>query len=77
MKKDTHNNFIQHGSLVIEDLKVIMLIGDINKVDEFLQGQVTSDHTKIADGGCQLSSICNHKGQEVSDFFINKTKDGY
>ena len=77
MKKDTHNNFIQHGSLVIEDLKVIMLIGDINKVDEFLQGQVTSDHTKIEDGGFQLSSICNHKGQVISDFFINKSKDGY
>ena len=77
MKKDTHYNFIKHGSLLIEEFKVILLTGDINKVDEFLQGQVTSDHRKIINGGCQLSSICNHKGQVISDFFIIKSDNKY
>ena len=77
MKKDTHNNFIKHGSLLIEEFKVILLSGTIDKVDEFLQGQVTSDHKKIINGGCQLSSICNHKGQVISDFFIIKSDNKY
>ena len=77
MKKDTHYNFIKHGSLLIEEFKVILLTGAINKVDEFLQGQVTSDHRKIINGGCQLSSICNHKGQVISDFFIIKSDNEY
>ena len=77
MKKDTHNNFIKYGALFIKELKVVKLIGDINSVDGFLQGQVTSDHTQMVDGSFQLSSICNHKGQVIADFIINKDNNEY
>ena len=77
MKKHTHNNFIKYGSLIIKEYKAIELNGDIEKVDEFLQGQVTSDHSQLSNNSYQLSSICNHKGQVMSDFLINKNNNAY
>ena len=77
MKKDTHNNFIKYGSLIIKEYKAIELNGDIEKVDEFLQGQVTSDHSQLSNDAYQLSSVCNHKGQVMSDFIINKNNNAY
>ena len=77
MKKDTHNNFIKNGSLFIKELKVIKLNGNKEKVDEFLNGQITSDHNQLSNNAFQLSSICNHKGQVIADFIINKSNDEY
>ena len=77
MKKDTHNNFIEYGSLFIKELKVIGLVGDLSKVDELLQGQLTSDHTQMTEDSYQLSSICNHKGQVIADFIISKKNNAY
>ena len=47
MKKDIHNNFIKNGSLCIKELKVIKFNGDKEKIDEFLNGQITSDHKQL------------------------------
>ena len=77
MKKDIHNNFIKNGSLCIKELKVIKFNGDKEKIDEFLNGQITSDHKQLTNNAFQLSSICNHKGQVIADFIVNKRNDEY
>ena len=77
MKKDTHNNLIKFGSLEISELIVLKVIGESKKVDEFLQGQATSDISLLSNDCCQLSSICNHKGQVLTDFIIYKENDIY
>ena len=77
MKKDTHNNLIKFGSLEISELIVLKLMGESKKVEEFLQGQATSDITLLSNDCCQLSSICNHKGQVLTDFIIFKKDDEY
>ena len=77
MKKDTHNNFIKNGSLCIKELKVIKFNGDKEKVDEFLNGQITSDHKELTNNAFQLSSVCNHKGQVIADFIVNKSNNEY
>ena len=77
MKKDIHNNFIKNGSLCIKELKVIKFNGDKEKIDEFLNGQITSDHKQLTNNAFQLSSICNHKGQVLADFIVNKSNDEY
>ena len=77
MKKDIHNNFIKNGSLCIKELKVIKFNGDKEKIDEFLNGQITSDHKQLTNNAFQLSSICNHKGQVIADFIVNKSNEEY
>ena len=77
MKKERHNNLIKFGSLKISELIVLNVIGEIKKVEEFLQGQATSDISILSNHCCQLSSICNHKGQVLADFFIYKTNDEF
>ena len=56
---------------------MIKIIGDITKVEEFLEGQVTSDSNIIKDESYQLSSICNQKGLVMADFFITKEKNEF
>ena len=56
---------------------MIKIIGDITKVKEFLEGQVTSDSNIIKDGSYQLSSICNQKGLVMADFFITKENNEF
>ena len=77
MKKDTHNNLIKFGSLEISELIALNVIGEIKKVEEFLQGQATSDISLLSDHCCQLSSICNHKGQVLADFIIYKENEEF
>jgi len=77
LKKDIYNNFIKNGSLCIKELKVIKFNGDKEKIDEFLNGQITSDHKQLTNNACQLSSICNHKGQVIADFIVNKSNEEY
>ena len=56
---------------------MIKIIGDITKVEKFLEGQVTSDSNIIKDESYQLSSICNQKGLVMADFFITKEKNEF
>ena len=77
MKKDRHNNLIRFGSLEISELMVLSVIGEIEKVEEFLQGQATSDISLLSNNNCQLSSICNHKGQVLADFIVYKINEEF
>ena len=70
MKIDTDNNLIIPGSLEISDFKAIKVIGKLNKVEDFLQGQLTSDISLLNNGASQLSCICDHKGQVIADFIV-------
>ena len=77
MKKDRHNNFIRFGALEISELMALSVIGEIKKVEEFLQGQATSDISLLSNHDCQLSSICNHKGQVLADFIVYKINEEF
>ena len=77
LKKDRHNNLIRFGSLEISELMALSVIGEIKKVEEFLQGQATSDISLLSNNNCQLSSICNHKGQVLADFIVYKINEEF
>ena len=77
MKIDIHNNLIEFGSHEIEDWCVLDAIGDTNKIEEFLQGQLTSDISTLSNGSSQLSSICNHKGQVIADLIAYKHEERF
>ena len=77
MKKDIHNKLIKYGCHSIANWVVLEIEGNKQKVDEFLQGQLTSDIHKIDENGFQLSSICDHKGFVICDFIINLNANVY
>ncbi len=77
MKKDIHNKLIKHGQHKIADWVVIEVLGEKQKINEFLQGQLTSDINAINESGFQLSSICDHKGFVICDFIIHRDVDIY
>ena len=77
MKKDIHNKLIEFGSIYLEDMLVIDIEGDKSKVEEFLQGQVTSDTSLLSENSAQLSCICDHKGLVLADFIIIKKNEKY
>ena len=77
MKKDIHNKLIKYGWHTIANWVVLEIEGNKQKVDEFLQGQLTSDIHKIDENGFQLSSICDHKGFVICDFIIHVNADIY
>ena len=65
-----------NGCVDLENLCVINIKGEADKVIQFLQGQITSDINKLTLNSCALSSVCNQKGQIVSDFIISSQEDG-
>tara|TARA_B100000927_G_scaffold142581_1_gene114999 strand:- start:386 stop:1177 length:792 start_codon:yes stop_codon:yes gene_type:complete len=77
LKKDIHNKLIKHGQHKIADWVVIEVLGEKQKINEFLQGQLTSDINAINESGFQLSSICDHKGFVICDFIIHRDVDIY
>ena len=77
MKKDIHNKLIEFGSIHLENWLVVDIVGDELKVEEFLQGQVTSDISLLSDKCSQLSSVCDHKGRVIADFIITKINKTY
>ncbi len=74
MKIETDNNLIKLGSLEISDWCAIKLLGDEDKVEDFLQSQLTSDINEMQDNSSHLSSICDYKGQVLADFILHKQK---
>ena len=56
-------------------MKIISVHGDIDKVENLLQGQITSDITLLGNENFQLSSICNQKGEVMVGFIIHKYKN--
>ena len=77
MKKYNHNKLIKYGQHTIADWIVIEIDGNKEKINEFLQGQLTSDINMINNNGFQLSSICDHKGFVICDFIIHVNADIY
>lgn len=77
MKKDNHNKLITFGRHTIANWVVIEIDGKKEKIDEFLQGQLTSDIHMINNNGFQLSSICDHKGFVICDFIIHVNDNIY
>ena len=77
MKIDIHNNLIEFGSLYLKNHTVFDVEGENPKVEEFLQGQVTSDISLLSNNCAQLSCICNHKGEIMADFIIIKKNMKY
>ena len=77
MKIDIDNNLIKTGSLLVSDWCVLAVTGEQKKVEEFLQGQLTSDISLLCDKNPQLSSICDHKGQVIADFFVYKQNNEF
>ena len=77
MKIDIDNNLINIGSLLVSDFCVLAVSGEQKKVEEFLQGQLTSDISLICNQYPQLSSICDHKGQVIADFFIYRQNNEF
>tara|TARA_B100000963_G_scaffold169573_1_gene147493 strand:- start:738 stop:1529 length:792 start_codon:yes stop_codon:yes gene_type:complete len=77
LKKDIHNKLIKYGQHKIADWVVIEVLGEKQKINEFLQGQLTSDINAISEYGFQLSSICDHKGFVICDFIIHRDVDIY
>tara|TARA_X000000368_G_scaffold96716_1_gene74271 strand:+ start:10198 stop:10989 length:792 start_codon:yes stop_codon:yes gene_type:complete len=77
LKKDIHNKLIRFGSINLSGWVLLEVQGNLLKVEEFLQGQVTSDISLLSDNCSQLSSICNHKGQVIADFIIIKNDNKY
>tara|TARA_Y100000996_G_scaffold251138_1_gene197592 strand:+ start:1432 stop:2223 length:792 start_codon:yes stop_codon:yes gene_type:complete len=77
LKKDIHKKIIKFGSINLSDWVLLEVQGELLKVEEFLQGQVTSDISLLSDNCSQLSSICNHKGQVLADFIIIKKDSEY
>ena len=56
-------------------MMVLQIHGDIDKVEKFLQGQITSDINLLTNNGYQLSSICNQKGEVMAGFMIHKSEN--
>ena len=56
-------------------MMVLQIHGDIDKVEKFLQGQITSDIDLLTNNGYQLSSICNQKGEVMAGFMIHKSEN--
>jgi folate-binding protein YgfZ len=56
-------------------MKIISVHGDIDKVENLLQGLITSDIKLLANENFQLSSICNQKGEVMAGFVIHKSKN--
>ena len=77
MKIDIDNNLIKTGSLLVSDWCVLAVTGEQKRVEEFLQGQLTSDISLLCDKNPQLSSICDHKGQVIADFFVYKQNNEF
>ena len=77
MKKDNHNKLIKYGRHTIANWVVIEIDGKKEKINEFLQGQLTSDIRMINNNGFQLSSICDHKGFVICDFIVHVSANVY
>ena len=56
-------------------MEIISVHGDIDKVENLLQGQITSDIKLLGNENFQLSSICNQKGEVMAGFIIYKYKN--
>ena len=63
-------DYLTFGAHQLGQLKALHLEGDFDSVINLLQGQVTSDVSKIKDGEGQPSALCDEKGYVLCNFDI-------
>ena len=67
MKNIDHLKF---GAHQLDGISALYLDGDFDSVINLLQGQVTSDCSKLEDGHGQPSALCDEKGYVLCNFDI-------
>ena len=65
-----NSEFLKYGAANLEGITAIHLDGDFDSVLELLQGQVTSDCSKVSNQLGQASSLCDEKGFILCNFDI-------
>ena len=65
-----NSEFLKYGSVNLEGTTAIHLSGDFDSVLQLLQGQVTSDCSKITHQLGQASALCDEKGFILCNFDI-------
>jgi hypothetical protein len=65
-----NSEFLKYGAANLEGITAIHMDGDFDSVLELLQGQVTSDCSKVTDQLGQTSSLCDEKGFILCNFDI-------
>ncbi|MDB4254121.1 hypothetical protein N9884_05110 [Gammaproteobacteria bacterium] len=63
-------DYLTFGAHQLGQLKALHLEGDFDSVINLLQGQVTSDCSKLKDGEGQPSALCDEKGYVLCNFDI-------
>ena len=63
-------DYLTFGPHQLSQLKALHLEGDFDSVINLLQGQVTSDCSKLKDGEGQPSALCDEKGYVLCNFDI-------
>ena len=63
-------DYLTFGPHQLGQLKALHLEGDFDSVINLLQGQVTSDCSKLKDGEGQPSALCDEKGYVLCNFDI-------
>ena len=63
-------DYLTFGTHQLVQLKALHLDGDFDSVINLLQGQVTSDCSKLKDGEGQPSALCDEKGYVLCNFDI-------
>ena len=63
-------DYLTFGAHQLGQLKALHLEGDFDSVINLLQGQVTSDCSKLKDGEGQASALCDEKGFVLCNFDI-------
>ena len=63
-------DYLTFGAHQLGQLKALHLEGDFDSVINLLQGQVTSDCSKVKDGEGQASALCDEKGYVLCNFDI-------
>lgn len=69
------NNLIKTGFVYLDTYEVLKLIGDQEKIDALLQGQVTSDISELPNNNAQISCLLDQKGFIQADFIIVKKEN--
>ncbi len=68
-------NLIKTGFIYLDTHEVLKLDGDIKKIEDLLQGQVTSDISELPNNGAQVSCLLDQKGFIQADFVLVRIKD--
>tara|TARA_B100001094_G_scaffold252948_1_gene251171 strand:+ start:74 stop:877 length:804 start_codon:yes stop_codon:yes gene_type:complete len=68
-------DLIKTGFIYLDTHEVLKIVGDIEKVEALLQGQVTSDVSELPNNGSQISCLLDQKGFIQADFILLRLED--